>query len=292
MLISMTGYGRAAESLGMRTITIEMKSVNNRYLDIDFSLPKPLGYLEEQLKAVIMEHVKRGKVNVNVTIDGEPITETLVDIDWNLVEQYQLHMNAMIKKYNAAQWNVADMLLLPGIIKQTEKQQSNLGFEPAIISVLRLALDQLVKMRVSEGQNLKRDFCERLSQISQTIEEIRHSVPRVIEKYQSRLVNKINEFLDGRFELDEARLMNEVAIYADKSDISEELLRLDSHLQQFLDIIDEDESKGRKLDFLVQEMNREINTIGSKSNDAMISRHVVSIKSELEKIREQVQNIE
>jgi len=175
---------------------------------------------------------------------------------------------------------------------QVETRQDLSEMEPLIFRALQDALERLVDMRGTEGKNIYQDFKERLKVIDQYVNDIRRLAPQVIKQYRERLVDRVNEFLAGRYELDEARMANEVAVFADKADITEELLRLDSHTHQFLDIIEENEPKGRKLDFLVQEMNREINTIGSKANDASISHLVVAVKSECEKLREQIQNVE
>lgn len=293
MLRSMTGYGRASNTDGKRSVTIEMKSVNNRFLDIDFSMPKPLTYLEEQFKKMLRDAVKRGKVNVTVIIDGAPLTDTRVEINWPLLEQYQSHMDTIAKKYNRKNdWQISDILQWPGIFTQVEKSENASTYEPLITQTMKEALDQLVELRTIEGQNLRQDLCDRIETVSQLVEKIKQFVPEIIQQYEERLMKKVTDFLDGRVPIDEARIINEVAVYADKSDITEELLRLNSHTRQFLDIIEESEPKGRKLDFLLQEMNREINTIGSKVSSAEVSRYVVNVKSELEKMREQVQNIE
>ncbi|MGV3487799.1 MAG: YicC/YloC family endoribonuclease [Tuberibacillus sp.] len=293
MIASMTGYGRSAMEAHGRTIIVELKSVNNRFLDIDFSMPKAFAYLEEQLKSTIRRYIKRGKVTVHVTAAGEPLPNTKLDINWPLLEQYHLHIKDIADQFRMPlEWNIHEVLQLPGVLTQVESDPDLSDMEPLIYRALEDALEKLVDMRITEGKKIDRDFRERIIDIKKYIEDVQAKAPQVVAQYRERLANRIHEFLNGRYEADEERIMNEVAVFADKADISEELLRFNSHIDQFLDIIEKKEPKGRKLDFLIQEMNREINTIGSKANSADISHLVVAVKSECEKLREQIQNVE
>ncbi|WP_077615033.1 YicC/YloC family endoribonuclease [Caenibacillus caldisaponilyticus] len=293
MLKSMTGYARAFRTEGNRSVTVEMKAENGRYLDIAFSLPKSLTYLEEPLKRMIAERVQRGKVRVGIAVEGMALAETVLEMDWALLDQYLSALASAARRYGLSnELTAGDLVRLPDVFKIKEREKPLEEVEPLITETLSEALDALCAMRLEEGRHIEKDMRLRLDALKRQIEAIRDRVPQAVQAHREKMEQRVRDFLNGRVDIDETRLLNEVAVFVDKSDITEELTRLDSHIRQFLRFLDEEEPKGRKLDFLVQEMNREINTIGAKSNDEGIALAVVMAKSELEKIREQAQNIE
>ena len=293
MLKSMTGYARAFRTEGNRSVTVEMKAENGRYLDIAFSLPKSLTYLEEPLKRMIAERVQRGKVRVDIAVEGMALAETVLEMDWALLDQYLSALASAARRYGLSnELTAGDLVRLPDVFKIKEREKPLEDVEPLISETVSEALDALCAMRLEEGRHIEKDMRLRLDALKRQIEAIRDRVPRAVQAHREKMEQRVRDFLNGRVDIDETRLLNEVAVFVDKSDITEELTRLDSHIRQFLRFLDEEEPKGRKLDFLVQEMNREINTIGAKSNDEGIALAVVTAKSELEKIREQAQNIE
>ncbi|MBM7644302.1 uncharacterized protein (TIGR00255 family) [Scopulibacillus daqui] len=293
MLLSMTGYGRAFNDTGKHRISAEIKSVNHRYLDISLNIPRQLIYLEDKMKQIIKKSVKRGKVYLYLTIDGEPLSSQKVDVNWPLVEQYIEAFHQLEDRYSIKNnIQMSHFLECQDIFIANETALDLNDVENDILKVVHQSVEELCAMRQKEGENIAEDLSGRLGLLEKKLNELKDEAPHVKEQYKQRLEKHVKEFLEGHAEIDEQKLYNEVAVFSDKSNIDEELTRLDSHINQFAAFMVQTEPVGRKLDFLIQEMNREINTIGSKGNNAAISRHVVDIKSELEKIREQVQNIE
>lgn len=293
MLRSMTGYGRGEFANEYFSFKIEIKSVNHRYGDIVVKMPRHINYLEEKIKKVVKEKISRGKIDIFVNL--EYINESAIDIkvDIPLAKAYkaileelsgELNLDDNVKLYN--------ILGLPEIVR-TEKKELDEGILwDSLKEALDKALENILDMKVIEGEAIKNDMLSKLKEIESLVDEIELRSPNVVLEYKEKLRERINELLDKDVNIDEDRLAQEIAIFADKSNINEEIVRLKSHVNQFKSIVNEEDAVGRKLDFLIQEMNRETNTIGSKANDIFISNNVVKIKAEIEKIREQVQNIE
>jgi len=289
----MTGYGKGeASSSGFR-IKVELKSVNNRYLDITVKLPRYLIYLEESIKKLIKEKLGRGKVDVFINLDFESISSLEVKVDIPLAMNFK---NALSDLKDQLQIEdsirLSNILSIPDVIRTEKRDLDEASVWETLRSAIDSALSQIVVMRESEGQQLKHDMLEKLGKIEEITSEVKIRSPLVVEEYRRKLNERIAALLEEPAIIDQDRLAMEVAIYADKSSIDEELTRMNSHIAQFRSIIEEDGAVGRKLDFLIQEFNREVNTIGSKSSDSIIVNKVVDLKSEIEKIREQVQNIE
>lgn len=293
MVISMTGYGRSKIDHADFSITVEVRSVNHRFKEVSVRLPRQLLFVEDKIKKIINDYVRRGRIDVFVTVEGEKFNKRRLDVDWDLMQQYVHAMNQAKKTFHLSdEINLQELVHFPDLFIVTEIENNEDELTDMLLETTRKALANLYEMRKTEGQSLVNDVKNRLEIIDTMLNKLSHFTPEIIHNYRNRLTRKVKEFLDGSLDIDEAKILTEVAVYAEKSDISEEITRLRSHVEQFLGIIHSNESIGRKLDFLVQEMNREINTIGSKSNDVHISQQVVDMKSELEKIKEQIQNVE
>ncbi|WLD95099.1 YicC/YloC family endoribonuclease [Alkalihalobacillus sp. AL-G] len=293
MIKSMTGYGRSYVEEDHFSITTEIKSVNHRFCEIVVRMPRYLTSIEDKVKRTISKYIHRGKVDISIMIDGVEGIDRELEVDWGLLDQY---VQAQIELRNRYEVNESidydDLLSLPDVVSIRENEHISEEFAASVLKSVTEAAGQLVQMREKEGNFLNRNLMERLSRMESIIENIGIVAPEVYRTYETRLYKKIKELSDGYVDADESRIVTEVALFADKSNIDEELTRLQSHIQQFRSIFVETESVGRKLDFLVQEINRECNTIGSKANDYSISKNVVELKSEIEKVKEQVQNIE
>lgn len=292
MIKSMTGYGRAQEIIDGRDITVEIKAVNHRFFELSCRTPRIYGYLEEKLKSFAKSSVSRGKVEINVTIHSVESSDSLVQIDHKLAEGYLSALRELGEKFS-----LKDDITLSSIsrfddifvIKKDAPDEALIW--TAVKLVAQVALDKFVDMREQEGENLFENIKFYLNEIAKGVEKIEQRSPQTVSEYRNRIFTKMKEVLEDR-QIDEVRLLTEVAIFSEKITIEEETVRIKSHLKQFEAILVSDEPIGRKLDFLVQELNREINTIGSKASDVEIASVVVNIKSEIEKIREQIQNIE
>ncbi|MFB5660621.1 YicC/YloC family endoribonuclease [Alteribacillus sp. HJP-4] len=293
MTVSMTGYGRSSDRWEEGSVTVEIKTVNHRFCDIQFRMPHQLLSLEESLRKEINGVIERGKVDVFITMEGSAISVKRPQTNWNLLSDLLREAEEM-EKLDAfdARLSLEAFLLHPDIVTIEEKADVNEKWHPLIVNTVRDAARQLYAMRVQEGVLLEEDMLSRIERVEKWTAFLQHKAPEVISAYQQRLEERVKDFLHGNYEADEARILTEVAVFADKTNIEEETTRLTSHCTQFRSILQDRGQKGRKLDFLVQEMNREMNTIGSKANNAEISHLVVDLKSELEKIKEQVQNIE
>jgi len=289
----MTGFGRATAEADGRAVTIELKSVNHRYLDIGMRLPRTLNFVEDSIRTVLGEKLARGHVDVFVNYRNTRSDSKTVELDEPLLGAYAAAAEKAAAALGALNdLSLSSMLRFPDVLTVTEAQED----QQAVCALCRQATadaaDELIAMREREGQKLVRDLLAR----ADVLEALRHRIderaPGVVRDYQEKLKNRIAELLDGAAELDEARLAAEVAIFADKANITEELVRLESHIAQLRTMLGGSEPAGRKLDFIVQEMNREMNTIGSKAADLTILNAVIEGKAEIEKIREQIQNIE
>ncbi len=294
MLKSMTGYGRAVVSDNGYTFTVEMKAVNHRYREINCRMPKELFPYEEAMKKIIGEQIKRGRVDVYITIDRDTFVKDEISINHQLLEQY-IHAVVEIQKQYIdvkGELTVSDILAQQDIIVKSQHSFDIDVLQELLFQGLEQALAELMRFRSQEGAQLGQDCNQRLRIIESYCNQIQQLSHAVVDEYSDRLTKRITEMLADNVEIDNNRIAAEVVIYAERSSIVEELVRLQSHTKQFVQFLGDGDAIGRKLDFLVQEMNREVNTIGSKSSHIEISKYVVELKSELEKIREQVQNIE
>lgn len=291
MVISMTGFGRGRSQSEKYTVTVEIKTVNHRFLEFNIRMPRHLIKIEDKIKKTIAQQLNRGRVEVFVTIDGQGIFSQKVNVNWDLLEEYYKVVTKIQEKYHLHNdITVSDLLELDDVISIDEKDTGTEDLEMLILEATKHAAVALKQMRETEGDALAKDVASHLQKFGNKLQKVSDYAPLVVQQYAERLRKRMEEFAKGEF--DEARIVNEVAIFADKADISEELARLTSHIEQFEKSMNLAESIGRKLDFYLQEMNREVNTIGSKANDASIALEVVEMKSLLEKMKEQVQNIE
>ncbi|MBA4421913.1 MAG: YicC family protein [Syntrophus sp. (in: bacteria)] len=294
MIRSMTGYGRAEAVLAGRKFAVEMKSVNHRYLEISLRLPGMLLSLDTEMKKKIGEQFSRGRIEATVRADSEGIADNSSRLTLNLPLARNYHALLCQLKEELQLGDEVSLAMMTGfrdVFVPTESVQDPAALWEGLSKLLDEAMRTLTEMRAREGESLQRDLTARLSLIACVLETIAGRAPQVVCEYQKRLGDRIRE-LTGDMTIDESRLLQEVAIMAEKSDITEEIVRFRSHIEQFTDLLTIGDGAGRKIDFLIQEMGREVNTIGAKSSDAEISRNVIEIKSELAKLREQVQNIE
>ncbi len=293
MIKSMTGFGRGEFGNESYTFKVEIKAVNHRYNDIIVKMPRHIGYLEESVKKIIKTEINRGKIDVYINVEYINESAIEVKVDVPLAKSYKSALEGLSRELDLEE-NVRlfNILGLSEIIKTERKELDEDTAWTCLKEALSISLKDIMKMKTAEGEELKNDMISKLYRIETIVLEIEKRSPMVVLEYKDRLKERISELMDKDINIDEDRITSEVVIFADKSNINEEIVRLKSHVKQFLSILEENESVGRKLDFLIQEMNREINTIGSKANDMLISQNVVEIKSELEKIREQVQNVE
>lgn len=290
MVSSMTGFGRAKAGHAT-SVTVEMKSVNHRFLEMSIRLPKGMLRFEDMIRKAIGERIRRGRLEVSVTVEGEGLSERRLHVDWDLLAQYKKAMEETKNKFQMSDSiTVQQLFMMPEVASIEETESLTNEFEDALQEAVAAAVDMLVRMRDAEGGRLHNDLRERLHDIAGCVNAIIPHVPSVIQRYRERLEAKLKEVYNH--DLDEQRLLAEIVLYADRCDIHEELVRLKSHLEQFHETLMDQDPIGRKLEFIVQEMHREMNTIGSKANDLTISKYVVDMKNHVEKIREQVQNIE
>ncbi len=292
MIRSMTGYGRACNTIEGREITVEIRSVNNRYLDCNVKLPRIYSYVEDQVKQAVKDHVSRGKVDVFITVINTAGEEVKVTLNKPVLEGYLAAMQQVAADYPVRDdISVTALTRLPDVFVTEKPDVDEEARANEIIAVVSAALDQYDHMRTVEGAALERDLLNRRETILSLVERVEARSPVTIAEYRARLQAKMQEVLESTT-IDESRILTEAAVFADKIAVDEETVRLRSHLDQLQQMLADGGAIGRKLDFLLQEMNREANTIGSKGNDLEQARNVVDIKAELEKIREQVQNIE
>ena len=292
MIKSMTGYGRAQGSFSGGDITVEIKSVNNRYLDCGVKLPRGYAYLEEGVKSQVQKAISRGKVDVFITINADGADNVKISVNEPVAKGYIDAMHRLVQEYGIQDDISASAISKFSDVFLVEKQEQDENeVKSAISGVVAEALGAFDAMRTREGEALKTDLLQKAEGILTLVSKVEERSPITVKAYRERLTAKMQEVLEDR-QIDEARIIQEAAIYADKVAVDEETVRLRSHVDQLQNMLSEGGVIGRKLDFLMQEMNREANTIGSKGNDVEQARNVVSIKSELEKIREQIQNIE
>lgn len=289
---SMTGYGRGCRLEDGIRYEVEIRSVNNRFLDITVRLPGGWISLEERIKKEIQSVVRRGRLDVFVQVRAEQPSRRNVTVDWGLAESVVRAAREMKERFALdGSLSVSDLFHVPEVVNVETVPLDPESCSVPLLEAVRNACVDLVEMREKEGGALAEDLVSRTETLRKRLTEIRERAPEVVVDYRRRLQARLKEWMEG-VSLDENRLMFEAALYAEKADIEEELTRLESHVNQFRQLLSSGEPVGRRLDFLLQEMNREINTIGSKANDGFISLRVIDCKSELEKMREQVQNIE
>ena len=291
-VVSMTGYGRGEiESDGIRIIT-EIRTMNHRFLDMVIRLPNGWMALEDLIRKKVQHTIKRGRADIFVTIEGLKPPERKAEVDWNLLESFIQAGKALKEKWGIhSELTMADLINKPELWLIDEVKPSVEEYEESVLASVETALQSLKTMRRQEGVHLSLDLMKRVAQLDDYLEEMEKIAPKVSEHIGNKLRKRLEEWL-GHSDIDLDRIVTEAAIWAEKADITEELTRLKSHIDQFRQTLKKEEPVGRKLDFLIQEMNREINTIGSKANLQAISTYVVECKSELEKMKEQVQNIE
>ena len=291
MIKSMTGYGRANLSKDLREYQIEIKSVNHRYLDVSVKMPRQISYLEETIKREVAAKVKRGKIDVFVTFENNSLEGKEIKINMELAEAYINELKKLAEKENIlADIQVTDISKYPDVLN-IQNNQDDETIKKEVLETVKIATDSLVQMRQIEGQKIAEDLLLRLDKIQLKVNEISKLSTGLIEEYVVKLEERIKQILKDK-EIDQSRLAQEVVIYADKCSIQEEVTRLNSHISQFKMLLNSNEAIGKKLDFIIQEMNRETNTIGSKANNLEITNDVIDLKTEIENIREQVQNIE
>ena len=292
MIKSMTGYGRAVETVNGREFTVELRSVNNRYLDCSVKLPRSVSFAEEAVKQAVKQSVSRGKVDVFITIKSENTDDTKITLNTSVLEGYLAAMRQMVTEFQVRDdISVSTVSRLPEVFSVEKPEVDEDQLKADLMSVVEKALTGYDAMRTVEGQALDADLRRRGNTILELVSQVEAGNAQTVVDYRTRLENKLKEVL-ANTSIDESRILTEAAIFADKVAVDEETVRLRSHLQQMNSMLTAGGAVGRKLDFLLQEMNREANTIGSKCTDVKLARIVVDIKAELEKIREQTQNIE
>ena len=293
-MFSMTGYGRATAENTLCSITIEMKSINNRYLDIYVRMPRQIMRLEEKVKDMIKQEIQRGKLDVFVTLILKDGVDKKLTLNRRLAEEYITIAREVENRFSLSGGiRTMDLLKFPDVIAVAENEFDEQEILELLNTATRQAVSEMVEMRKKEGQALSKDISARCKILSENILHIESFADTLEEEYQEKLMEKMTVLLQKMSQnIDEQRIIQEAAILADRSSITEEIIRFKSHIAQLLDSLEKSEPIGRKLDFIIQEMNREVNTIGSKSDKIDILDKVVVLKSELEKIREQVQNIE
>ena len=292
MVKSMTGYGRAEESVNGCTITVELRSVNNRYLDCNVRIPRLYLFAEDAIKTRVQNTISRGKVDVFVTLDNAGAGKVQVSVNKPVADGYYAALTQLAQEYHLSNdISVSLLSRFPEVLLAEKAEEDVEQMAKDICSVLDRALADFDQMRTREGERLKEDILSRAALIEEKVSLVEERSPQTVSEYRARLEARMNEVLSNT-QLDPARILTEAAIFADKVAVDEETVRLRSHIGQLREMLAKGGATGRKLDFLIQEFNREANTIGSKCSDIEIARHVVDVKAEIEKIREQVQNLE
>lgn len=293
MIKSMTGFGKGEYSDEKYSVTVEIKSVNHRYADINVKIPRRYSFAEEKIKNQIKSSVSRGKLDVSVLIEALLDGDISVNLNTGIAEKYISNLKALKESYNLEGEITLELISsMPDVIRAVPDVEDEEEVMSVIGKAVEIAVENLDLMRIKEGKKLAEDLHMRGNLIAFYVKKTETKVPETVSNYKEKLNDRISELVSNKIEVPEERILLEAAIFADKTNITEELVRLDSHIRQLHDILSSDGSNGKKLDFLVQEMNREANTIGSKVSDIEMTGNVIEIKSEVEKIREQVQNVE
>lgn len=292
MLKSMTGYGRVKAETAQQEITVEIRSVNHRYLDLNIKVPRIYGFLEEKIKSVLTAQLVRGKVDVYVAIRAKDGADIKITPNMAVLDGYVKALRSIAAAYDIpCEMGALDLARLPDALSSEKEEADQEILAADVLGVLKQALLEHGAMCRREGENLCADILNRADKIAGLVDFVEKRSPDSVSEYRQRLAARMADLLDGS-ELQEQRILSEAALFADKVSVTEELVRLRSHLAQLKSMVADDKPVGRKLDFLVQELNREANTIGSKANDYEIAKTVVELKAEIEKIREQIQNLE
>ena len=292
MIKSMTGYGSGKAELGGKTFTVEIKSVNSRYSDFSIKMPRVYTFLEDPVRKAASARINRGKVDIYINVESSGDDDSVVKVNEALAREYLEGLRALSASLNISSNATAETFLrIPDVFTVDKADEDEALILKTVLDALSTALDGFDAMRIAEGEKLAGDLREHLGFILNATGEVEKRSPEIVAEYRTRLEERMRDIL-GSATYDETRLLTEVAIFADKVNVNEETVRLKSHVGQFSKMIDEGGSVGRKIDFLIQEMNREINTIGSKSNDLDVARIVIDVKAEIEKLREQIQNVE
>lgn len=293
MVMSMTGYGIETFHLDDLTITVEIRTINSRYLDFKANIPRSLYDLEIEMKKTIQTYIERGRVELYISVSGSTLEERSLHVDWELMDEYIQQIEAIKARYQlAGDIPLSVITTMDELLSIKEEKQANDDLHNFILSSIKSVMKKVVSTRTSEGAFLMKDIKDRLSFIADKVIQIDKRKEIVYDEYSKRIKERIESHLTDEIAFDESQLMQEVALLAEKSDITEEITRLYSHLEHMKQVMTQSVSIGRKLDFIIQEIHREANTVGAKSVDPTISEWIVQIKSELEKMKEQVQNIQ
>lgn len=296
MVKSMTGYGRGEYIDEKKSITVEIKAVNHRYCDVYVKMPRRYSFAEERIKSDVRDALKRGKIEVLVTVDSFGESENDIRLNEDVARKYYRALKALEETFEPDQNGGVTLSMLagmPDVIKAVPAEEDEEALLHSLGVATEIALQNIINMRAAEGERLAKDILMRADIIEEIKDKIKERAPEIGKEYADKFRERVNELLEGKLEVPEERVLVEAAVFADKANITEELVRLESHIQQLRNFFDtEEETVGKKIDFLIQEMNREANTIGSKSNNTEITSWMLDLKAEIEKIREQVQNIE
>ena len=292
VLKSMTGYGRAQKIINGRDILVEIRSVNHRYYEYSSRIPRAYSYIDEKLKAQLKTGITRGKVEISVTINNIENKDTTIAINKAVAEGYIKALRSISEEFRLSDdLTLSKLIKLPDIFNVQKTPDNEEQVWNDISQVSSEALEKFVSMREKEGEKLKEDVLSKSQLILSMVAKVEEISPKTVENYRNRLYQKLSEILESK-SIDQQRILTEAAVFAEKIAVDEETVRLRSHVSQMCEMLEHNEAVGRKLDFIVQEMNREVNTIGSKAQDINITKIVVDMKAEIEKIREQIQNIE
>lgn len=292
MIKSMTGFGRSEIVKGNRKISVEIKSVNHRYLEAGIKMPKKLNVFESRMRDLLKKYATRGKIDIFINYEDDSESQVNLKFNQNIADEYMAIFNNMSEKYNLKNdMTVGGLARFPEVITMDEVQEDEEELWHFIEEAMKAALEQFVNTRILEGENLKKDLLGKLDHMEELVAFVEKRSPEIMKEYRSKLESKVKELL-GDTTIDESRIATEIIIYADKICVDEETVRLRSHIEHARKCLNEDGGIGRKMDFIAQEMNREANTTLSKANDIEISNAAIDLKTEIEKVREQIQNIE
>lgn len=292
MIKSMTGFGRSEIVKGNRKISVEIKSVNHRYLEAGIKMPKKLNVFESRMRDLLKKYATRGKIDIFINYEDDSESQVNLKFNQNIADEYMAIFNNMSEKYNLKNdMTVGGLSRFPEVITMDEVQEDEEELWHFIEEAMKAALEQFVNTRILEGENLKKDLLGKLDHMEELVAFVEKRSPEIMKEYRSKLESKVKELL-GDTTIDESRIATEVIIYADKICVDEETVRLRSHIEHARKCLNEEGGIGRKMDFIAQEMNREANTTLSKANDIEISNAAIDLKTEIEKVREQIQNIE
>ena len=293
MVMSMTGYGSDEFHIDDTTITVEMKSVNSRYLDFIPKIPRTLQELEIEMKNIVQQYFHRGRIELYITITGDYLTNKSLIVDWDLMDQYMKKFVEAKERYNlTGDFPLASIMLNDELFVIQETKTDSESFKTLLLESVEKATKQVLANRESEGNFLAEDITNRIDHMDDIVQSLQSRKEIVYKEYRERIKKRIEQHIGQSIEIDEVQLLHEIALLAEKGDITEEITRLNSHIHHFRQVLFNEKPVGRKLDFITQEMLREVNTIGAKSIDSKISEWIIILKSEIEKIKEQVQNIE